>query len=59
MHLNLDGHNSGLADGKIGALTREAIRTWQLENGYAGDGYANVDFLMILKKKSRKTDLDQ
>ncbi len=49
MHLNLAGHSAGLADGKVGAKTREAIRTWQLEHGYAGDGYANLELLILLR----------
>ena len=36
--LNEENHNSGVVDGKIGSKTREAIRTWQLEHGFAGDG---------------------
>ncbi len=52
MNLNLAGHSAGLADGKIGAKTREAIRTWQLEQGYAGDGYANLKLLVLLRSKS-------
>ena len=51
MKLNLAGHNAGLADGKIGVKTREAIRTWQLEQGYAGDGYANLELLILLRNK--------
>ena len=50
------GHNPGKIDGKIGANTREAIRTWQLEQGLAGDGYANLELLeRIRKKKSGKS----
>lgn len=54
MRLNLEGHSPGHADGKIGAKTREAIRTWQIEQGYAGDGYANKKLLQLLRKKSKK-----
>ncbi len=53
MRLNLANHNSGFADGKIGSKTREAIRTWQLENGYAGDGYANLALLKNLQKNAK------
>lgn len=50
------GHDPGKIDGKIGANTREAIRTWQLEQGLPGDGYANLDLLKrIRKKKSDKS----
>ena len=52
MRLNLEGYSPGLADGKIGPKTREAIRAWQVEHGYAGDGYANLQLLNLLRKKS-------
>ncbi len=52
--LNQYGHNVGEIDGKIGTKTREAIRTWQLENGYSGDGYANLKLLTLLKENSSK-----
>lgn len=52
MRLNLEGFSPGLADGKIGVKTREAIRAWQIEHGYAGDGYANSHLLMLLRNKS-------
>ena len=45
------GHNPGKIDGKIGANTREAIRTWQLEQGLPGDGYANLGLLERIRKK--------
>lgn len=48
--LNRQGHSVGVVDGKIGSKTREAIRTWQLEKGFIGDGYANVDLLLQLRK---------
>jgi membrane-bound lytic murein transglycosylase B len=57
MCLNLDGHNAGNVDGKIGPKTREAIRTWQLEHGLLGDGYANISLLKNLKKP-KKTNAD-
>ena len=44
------GHDPGGIDGKIGEKTREAIRTWQIENGLAGDGYANKNLLEQLRK---------
>lgn len=50
--LNAKGHDSGKVDGKIGSKTREAIRTWQLEQGLAGDGYASQNLLLLLKSKS-------
>ena len=56
MNLNLSGHNAGLADGKVGAKTREAIRTWQLEQGYAGDGYANLELLILLRNKQNSEE---
>jgi len=49
--LNQKNHNSGIVDGKVGSKTREAARTWQLENGFAGDGYINLDLLEKLKSK--------
>ena len=52
--LNESSHNSGVADGKIGSKTREAIRTWQLENGFAGDGYATITLLETLRKRSKE-----
>ena len=51
--LNSQGHNVGAVDGKIGTKTREAIRTWQLENGFFGDGYANLSFLIDLELMSK------
>lgn len=50
--LNAQGHNVGAVDGKIGTKTREAIRTWQLENGFSGDGYANIPLLKMLKSRA-------
>lgn len=50
--LNSQGHSVGLVDGKIGSKTREAIRTWQLEKGYSGDGYANLSLLNELRSRS-------
>ena len=49
--LNKNNHNAGIVDGKVGSKTREATRTWQLENGFAGDGYINLDLLEKLKTK--------
>lgn len=46
--LNSKGHVVGKVDGKIGPKTQEAIRRWQLENGLAGDGYANLFLLSQL-----------
>ena len=54
--LNSEGHHAGAVDGKIGSKTREAIRTWQLENGYPGDGYANLSLLEKLSMKSKKSN---
>ena len=50
--LNAQGHSAGVIDGKVGSKTREAIRTWQLENGLAGDGYANLSLLLELRLRS-------
>jgi len=52
LRLTIAGHDPGEADGKIGSKTREAIRTWQLEQGLAGDGYANSELLQLLIKAS-------
>jgi membrane-bound lytic murein transglycosylase B len=49
--LNDSNHNSGVVDGKVGSKTREAVRTWQLENGFAGDGYVSIDLLEKLQEK--------
>ena len=49
MLLNQKNHNAGVVDGMVGSKTREATRTWQLENGFAGDGYINLDLLKKLK----------
>ena len=51
--LNSQGHNVGDVDGKIGSKTREATRTWQLENGFAGDGYANLFLLSELRLRTK------
>ncbi|MEE9325930.1 MAG: lytic murein transglycosylase [Cocleimonas sp.] len=53
MHLNLDGHNAGYVDGKVGPKTREAIRTWQLEHNFSGDGYASKLLLKQLKSSKK------
>ncbi|MGK0270666.1 MAG: membrane-bound lytic murein transglycosylase B [Cocleimonas sp.] len=50
--LNSHGHSVGVVDGKIGSITREAIRTWQLENGLPGDGYANLALLFKLRQRA-------
>jgi len=52
LRLTIAGHDPGEADGKIGSKTREAIRTWQLEQDLAGDGYANSELLQLLIKNS-------
>ncbi len=57
LRLSLNGHDPGPNDGKMGAKTREAIRTWQLEQGLAGDGYANKKLLKELREKA-KIDLN-
>ena len=54
--LNLQGQSVGDVDGKIGSMTREAIRTWQLEKGFAGDGYANFALLIQLRLSAGKTN---
>ncbi len=54
MRLNLEGYNSGLVDGKVGIKTREAIRAWQVEQGHAGDGYANLHLLGLLRQQAGK-----
>lgn len=51
--LNLQNHNVGDVDGKIGSKTREAIRTWQLENKFSGDGYANLSLLKVLRVRAK------
>jgi membrane-bound lytic murein transglycosylase B len=48
--LNQKNHNAGVVDGKVGSKTREAARTWQLENGFAGDGYISLNLLENLRK---------
>lgn len=52
--LNSRGHSVGDVDGKIGSKTREAIRTWQLESGFSGDGYANLSLLLKLRREANK-----
>jgi membrane-bound lytic murein transglycosylase B len=52
--LNESNHDSGVVDGKVGSKTREAVRTWQLENGFAGDGYVSLDLLRKLQSKNNK-----
>lgn len=53
LRLSLNGHDPGPNDGKMGAKTREAIRTWQLEQGLAGDGYANEKLLQQLRENAK------
>jgi membrane-bound lytic murein transglycosylase B len=57
LRLSLNGHDPGPNDGKMGAKTKEAIRTWQLEQGLAGDGYANEKLLQQLRENA-KIDLN-
>jgi len=54
--LNSQNHSAGDVDGKIGSITREAIRTWQLEQGFAGDGYASLALLLQLRLSASKTN---
>lgn len=51
--LNESNHNAGIVDGKIGSKTTEAARTWQLEHGFAGDGYVNLELLEKLQSKAK------
>ena len=51
--LNESNHNAGVVDGKVGSKTREAARTWQIENGFAGDGYISINLLGKLQNKSK------
>ncbi len=51
--LNEFNHNSGEVDGKVGSKTREAARTWQIENGFAGDGYVGIDLLKKLQSQNK------
>lgn len=50
------GYSLGAIDGKIGSKTREAIKNWQLANGLAGDGYANVTLLARLRAAAKPKD---
>jgi len=52
--LNSAGHIVGKVDGKIGPKTREAVRSWQLKHGLAGDGYANELLLSKLSLSAAK-----
>ncbi len=54
LRLTIAGHDPGKADGKIGAKTREAIRTWQLEQGLPGDGYADLSLLRLLRAEAEE-----
>ena len=54
LRLTISGHNPGIADGKIGSKTREAIRTWQLRQNLQGDGYADLNLLELLKEEAIK-----
>lgn len=56
LRLTIAGHDPGKADGMIGSKTREAIRTWQLEQELAGDGYADSKLLELLIKASDKKE---
>lgn len=49
--LNRAGHDSGKVDGKIGQVTKQAIQSWQIRNGLAGDGFANKRLLNELRRK--------
>jgi membrane-bound lytic murein transglycosylase B len=44
------GFDAGKIDGKIGENSKRAIHDWQMKQGLAGDGYANLDLLKRLKK---------
>lgn len=43
------GYDVGKVDGKIGSITREAIRQWQLKNMLAADGYMTLPLLKKLQ----------
>ncbi len=48
------GFDAGKIDGKIGKNTQRAIHAWQMKQGLAGDGYANLDVLKRLKMLDQK-----
>lgn len=46
--LNARGHDSGAPDGRLGPLTRRAIRAFQESLGMAADGYPDAELLSVL-----------
>ncbi|MFT6092838.1 MAG: membrane-bound lytic murein transglycosylase B [Pseudohongiellaceae bacterium] len=47
--LNAHGFDSGEPDGRIGRMTRAAVRAYQSENDIPMDGYASVNLLEALR----------
>jgi membrane-bound lytic murein transglycosylase B len=47
------GLYAGEADGRLGSLTRDAVRNFQLRRGLVADGYANLAVLRELRLASR------
>ena len=47
--LSAKGFSTGGIDGKVGPMTRSAIRTYQKRTGQVADGYASIKLLQQLK----------
>jgi membrane-bound lytic murein transglycosylase B len=47
--LNANGFDSGEPDGRIGRMTRGAVRAYQNENDIPMDGYASASLLQALR----------
>jgi membrane-bound lytic murein transglycosylase B len=44
------GYYSGRIDGMFGTMTREAVRSFQLNRGLTADGYVNMALLATLRR---------
>jgi len=48
--LNAKGYDSGPPDGKVGPMTKAAIRAYQAERGLPADGYPSIELLQVLQR---------
>lgn len=50
--LNALGYATGGADGILGSRSRQAIRSWQQQNGYAATGYLTGDQIALMRDQA-------
>jgi membrane-bound lytic murein transglycosylase B len=49
--LKRQGFYEGDVDGKIGPMSRSAIKAFQASRGLAQDGYASMEVLEVLRRR--------